>query len=67
MLQVAGATMRSPEFIPPKKKLIVRPKCPACGTLMLLARVEPDGPDQDKRTFECQRCREETTEVVNYR
>jgi transposase-like protein len=58
--------MRPTEFIP-KKKLIMRPKCPACGALMWLARVEPGEPDHDKRTFECPRCQDELTELVKYR
>jgi DNA-directed RNA polymerase subunit M/transcription elongation factor TFIIS len=35
---------------------IVRPRCPKCGTAMYLARIEPDVPDYDLRTFECPRC-----------
>jgi hypothetical protein len=30
--------------------------CPQCGVLMWLTRIEPDGPDRDKHTFECQPC-----------
>ena len=43
------------------------PKCSACGAPMWLARIEPDRPDHDKRTFECQACGKITSEVVKYR
>jgi transcription elongation factor Elf1 len=33
-----------------------RPSCPKCGTMMLLARIEPHGPEYRKRTFECPNC-----------
>jgi predicted RNA-binding Zn-ribbon protein involved in translation (DUF1610 family) len=35
---------------------IERPSCPNCGTLMWLARITPDRPHHDKRTFECPVC-----------
>jgi hypothetical protein len=34
---------------------------------MLLARIEPDKPDHDKRTFECAGCGNEHSEVVKYK
>jgi predicted RNA-binding Zn-ribbon protein involved in translation (DUF1610 family) len=45
---------------------IVRPPCPRCGTRMMLARIAlvPNQPDHDKRTFECPKCGNETSEVV---
>jgi hypothetical protein len=67
LLTGGGAAVRASEFIPRKKKLVVGPQCPACGTLMWLARIEPDEPDHDRRTFECPRCQDELTEVVKYR
>ena len=30
-----------------------RPHCPNCGTRMWLARIEPDEPSYETRTFEC--------------
>jgi hypothetical protein len=34
-----------------------RPRCPKCGGLTSLARIEPsDEPDHDLRTFECDAC-----------
>ena len=43
------------------------PTCEACGAPMWLARIEPDRPDHDKRTFNCLACDEIATEVVKYR
>jgi transcription elongation factor Elf1 len=34
---------------------------------MLLSRIEPDKPDQDKRTFECPNCRHAESVVVKFR
>jgi hypothetical protein len=34
---------------------------------MWLARIEPDHPDHDKRTFECVACGETITAIVKYR
>ncbi len=33
----------------------------------MLARIEPDMPDHDKRTFECAKCGNEHTEVVKFK
>jgi hypothetical protein len=44
---------------------IEHPKCTACGVSMWLTRIEPDKPDHDKRTFECQACGSTTTAIVN--
>jgi len=41
---------------------IVRPLCPVCGTKMHLARIEPDKPGHEIRTFECPKC-DHSTEV----
>ena len=46
---------------------IAHPACPVCGAPMWLARIEPDRPDHDKRTFECKACGKTTAEVVKYR
>ena len=45
---------------------IVRPPCPKCGMRMLLARIEPDTPDHDKRSYECAGCGHEHSEVVKF-
>ena len=59
--------MRPSEFTPREKPVIARPNCTRCGAAMWLARIEPDEPDHDRRTFECPRCRSEMTEIVKYR
>jgi hypothetical protein len=46
---------------------ITRPPCPNCGTVMQLARIEPDKADHDKRTFECPKCEHSESVVVKYR
>jgi len=58
--------MRTSEFIP-QKQAIEHPKCPECRTQMWLARIEPDKPDHDRRTFECPECEHVVTEVVKFR
>jgi hypothetical protein len=44
-----------------------RPQCPTCGARMWIARIEPDEPGYDRRTFECPECDRELVEVVKYR
>ena len=36
--------------------LIGRPSCEKCSRRMALMRIAPDGPDHDRRTFECPAC-----------
>lgn len=43
------------------------PACPTCGTQMQIARIMPDEPDHDRRTFECPRCHQEKEMVVKFR
>jgi ssDNA-binding Zn-finger/Zn-ribbon topoisomerase 1 len=45
---------------------ITRPPCSKCGTVMLLARIEPEKPDHDKRTFECPKCEHSESVVVKF-
>jgi hypothetical protein len=59
--------MRASEYVPREKRPIAHPECPACRVQMWLARIEPDKPGHDLRTFECPRCQNEMTEVVRYR
>jgi hypothetical protein len=33
-----------------------RPLCSKCGSVMMLARIEPARPDYDLRSFECSSC-----------
>jgi predicted RNA-binding Zn-ribbon protein involved in translation (DUF1610 family) len=46
-------------------RAIVRPECPKCGTQMMLARIEPDAPGEDRRTFECPMCEHSESILVN--
>jgi hypothetical protein len=45
---------------------IAHPECPECGGEMWLARIEPDRPDHDRRTFECQTCLKVVIKIVKY-
>jgi hypothetical protein len=47
-------------------RAIVRPRCPKCSAVMMLARMEPDRPGHDKRTFECPVCDHAASEVVQF-
>jgi hypothetical protein len=42
------------------------PVCPNCTTPMLIARIDPNGPGTDRRTFECTNCDHSEIEIVNY-
>jgi hypothetical protein len=44
---------------------IVRPHCPRCGTQLMLTRIEPDAPGQEKRVFECPNCEHAENIVAN--
>lgn len=46
---------------------IHHPNCPECRRPMWLARITPDKPDYDQRTFECPQCDHSITEVVKYK
>jgi hypothetical protein len=48
----------------PPKVVIFRPNCNTCGTRMALVRIFPDKPGYDQRTYECPRCEDEITEIV---
>ena len=43
----------------------VRPVCSKCGAPMWLIRIEPDKPACARRTFQCPRCQNQTTEVID--
>ena len=58
--------MQMSEFDPQKLEM-GRPRCEKCGTLMWLARIEPDSRNHDKRTFECSVCEATITKVVKYK
>jgi hypothetical protein len=44
---------------------IGRPPCPKCGTIMILARVTPDGAGY-QYLFECPACDHSESEVVRF-
>jgi predicted RNA-binding Zn-ribbon protein involved in translation (DUF1610 family) len=58
--------MRQSEFTPSQPGF-GHPTCPNCGTRMWLARIEPDKPDHDLRTFECPQCDHTETVVTKYK
>jgi hypothetical protein len=43
-----------------------RPPCSICGRTMMLARIEPEQPRYDRRTFECVACDRSETLVIKY-
>ncbi len=51
--------------IPPE--VMARPYCPKCGAQMWLARIYPDKPGYDQRTYECPDCQHEVTEHARVR
>ncbi len=61
---VQGATMTTYQ---PATPFIIRPTCSRCGTRMMLARIEPDAPGHDRRSFECSKCGNEHSEVVVFK
>jgi DNA-directed RNA polymerase subunit RPC12/RpoP len=50
---------RSPLTIPIERLLCVR-----CGTTMMLARLEREALDRERRTFECPKCEHSQSVVV---
>jgi hypothetical protein len=61
-----SARMRQFQFIQASQQ-IEQPTCPQCGAAMWLARIEPDKPDHDRRTFECPVCDHVVRTVVKYK
>ena len=45
---------------------IARPLCSKCGARTMLARIEPDSPGYDRRTFECAECGNQETVVAKF-
>jgi hypothetical protein len=43
---------------------IARPLCPNCRTTMMLARISPDGPGFEFRSFECPECERVSIERI---
>jgi hypothetical protein len=53
--------------IDPYRYEMERPQCERCDISMWLARIEPDKPDHDKRTFECPACNAVIIQIVEYK
>jgi predicted RNA-binding Zn-ribbon protein involved in translation (DUF1610 family) len=52
-------------YAPPRSSApIVRPECPKCGTEMMLARIMPEAPGEERRTFECPMCEHSESALV---
>ena len=47
--------------------IIARPECPTCTAHMYLARIEPEKPGYDLRTFECPMCQHVERAVVQFK
>ena len=60
----AGLSMATITGKPPEG--FSRPACPTCGSRMLLVRIFPDKPGHDQHTYECPRCADEITEIVEF-
>lgn len=58
---------QSENIFDPARLVLDLPICPKCGATMWLARIEPDEPGHDKRTFECPHCEMAVSEIVKYR
>ena len=59
--------MAQQQSTPSNSPTIERPPCPKCGSLMWLARITPEGPDHDRRTFDCPVCNTSETAVVKFK
>ena len=44
------------EYTRENTPISARPECPMCAAQMYLARIEPEKPGHDLRTFECREC-----------
>ena len=56
------------QFVPQASESVIdRPICGDCGAEMWLARIEPEKPGHDRRTFESPRCQGQVTKVVKFK
>jgi uncharacterized Zn finger protein len=60
-----GEVMREFHFDPPTLE-VAHPSCGKCGAPTWLTRIEADGPDHDRHTFECKACGHVVVETVKY-
>jgi hypothetical protein len=58
--------MRQANITMNQSPAVERPWCAACEIQMWLARIQPDKPGYDRRTFECPVCHDEMAVVVEY-
>ena len=61
-----GVRMAQQTIASDESPSIERPWCAACEVPMWLARIQPDRPGYDKRTFECPVCHDAMVVVVKY-
>jgi transposase-like protein len=47
--------------------VLASPKCPRCGTRMVLIRLYLDRPGYDQHIYECTGCEYEVTEVIKFK
>ena len=55
------------EYAIESRTIIVRPDCPTCLAQMYPARIEPEKPGYDLRTFECPVCQTVERAVAQYK
>ena len=71
---IARAANQTPDPVPGRatpdagsERVTGAPECPKCGGRMWLARIEPEEPGYDRRTFECPECDHSLVQVVKYK
>lgn len=57
--------MAALRVIPPA--ILACPRCPKCGTRMMLVQISSGKPGYDQRVYECAGCEHEVTEVIRFR
>ena len=63
----AESQMTFTEYTLDNTPINARPDCPQCAAQMYLARIEPEKPGHDLRTFECPRCQHVERAVVQFK
>jgi hypothetical protein len=67
LLQTGKSKMTFTEYTLDNTPINARPDCPQCTAQMDLARIEPEKPGHDLRTFECPRCHHLETAVARFK
>jgi hypothetical protein len=65
-LATEDSQMTFSEYTLENSPINIRQACPECSALMYLARIEPEKPGFDLRTFECPRCQHVETVAVKF-